>query len=85
MSDRERELVRARNFVPGPLSERIDRLADMLLATRAEEAERTKIDCTCESYWAQYGMRDPRCESHDLEDQQKARAAELRTQIGGKR
>jgi len=60
------------------------RAVDFALEFAAQEAERTKIDCTCDPVWAKYDKRDPQCEAHDLEDQQKRRASELRAQIGGK-
>ena len=58
----------------------IELIADALLEFAAQEAERVRIDCTCEPYWATYNKVDPRCEAHDLADEQGRRAAELRAQ-----
>ncbi len=79
-TDRDQALEMARNFVPGPLDGRVDRIADLLLEFAAKEAERAKLDCTCAPFWAPYGKIDPTCAAHDLEYQQKERAAELRAQ-----
>ncbi len=79
-TDRDRALEMARNFVPGPLNLRPDRIADLLLEFAATEAEHAKLDCTCAAFWASYGKIDPTCAAHDLEYQQKERAAELRAQ-----
>ncbi len=53
---------------------------DAMLEFAAQEAERTKIDCTCAPHWSDRDMKDPLCEAHDLVDQQARRAAELRSQ-----
>ena len=76
--DRERAIRLAAQYLPklAPL----DATVDALLEFAAQEAERVRIDCTCAPYWATYNKVDPRCEAHDLADEQKRRAAELRAQ-----